>query len=389
MNDLRTSRVGRHLVLVAKRTWFGIFNLLSYVVPKRRGLYAFLPLHDRGKFAGSLRELAVSYSARNGEASLDLRWIAESDVAHRAAREAGLRSMRVKTLPFWTLLRAEVVLIDTSSERFRGRFDLVQVWHESGFKKVGIGDRKYAKSGVTKLSEPSNYRLLLATSDEDARRKRASFPGANVVVTGSPRNDVFFRNQDRAQARNRFGLEAFDLVCTYAPTWRDVPVRQPLSPDAWRALSDLMVRTNAVFVTKRHPYDDFVEVPDDLPNVVDLTEAVDEVQELLLATDVLVSDYSGIVVDFCLTKRPIVYYTYDMDEYLKDSRDMHYDLTEVLPGPFCTEEQHLLNRLDDLAWSRADEYVGAYEAFVSRFHRHHDGRSSQRAWDRIRSEFAS
>jgi len=92
----------------------------------------------------------------------------------------------------------------------------------------------------------------------------------------------------------------------------------------------------------------------------------------------LISDYSGIVSDFVLTERPILFYVYDYDDYVKNCRTFTYDLKKLLPGPFIYNEDVLLQYICDIKWFDDKLYKNRYLKFKELFQKYDDDKSSFR-----------
>ena len=139
------------------------------------------------------------------------------------------------------------------------------------------------------------------------------------------------------------------------------------------------VGDSCVLLVKQHPMvrekpavpagcEDFAfEVSDALP-----------IDELLVATDVLVTDYSSVVFEFSLFNRPMVFYAPDLDEYV-DDRDFYYDYDEMTPGPVFRRSSDLVEYLASLG---PEPDAGAVAEFRERFMSACDGHATDRilAW---------
>src|SRR5699024_3966255 len=111
---------------------------------------------------------------------------------------------------------------------------------------------------------------------------------------------------------------------TYAPTFRDFETAPPCSPGFWKKLNEYLVANNEFFVVTKHPLDLYLKIPGHYSNIDDWSEKIDDVQNLLLITDLLISDYSSIVTDFVLTGRPILTYAYDFEVFKQKCRSIYY-----------------------------------------------------------------
>ena len=82
------------------------------------------------------------------------------------------------------------------------------------------------------------------------------------------------------------------------------------------------------------------KIPDDCKSfALDVTDRL-SIEELLTAADVCITDYSSLVFEYSLFERPILFFTYDMQEYL-DERGFYYPIREMMPGPVCSTTQEL------------------------------------------------
>jgi len=129
-----------------------------------------------------------------------------------------------------------------------------------------------------------------------------------------------------------------------------------------------------------------LEIAEHLSNIVDVSNKVDDIQEILLETDVLITDYSSVFFDFMVTKKPIVFYAYDLENYLENCRDMYFDYEEVAPGPIARDADALIELLKTQeTWSEDSSYRNKYDALNERFNKFNDGKACERLLDFIAS----
>ncbi len=353
----------------------------SYIVPKK-DCVVFLPGQAKNKFAGNLKALFLYVNAH--PSGSNVLWLTGSATTANALRARKLPVKKFALFPLWELLRAKTIIIDTTQFSLAiGRFSIVQLWHGTGFKTIGTTSFRGPLQAMLGTRHYAKYQLIASTSPDDMERKQKSFGSSSVVITGSPRNDIFFSPDfDRDLFKKEHGLSSFDSVFLYAPTFRDSGSFEPFSADGWNRVSELMARKNSVFVVKKHPGDRKLKIPENCANILDLTASVNDVQELLAATDVLITDYSGIVSDYVLSGKPVVFYTFDYDSY-NQYRPMYYDFRNTVPGPFADDEEQLMQLLSDQTWFSDNAYQQKYRAFVDRYHTYQDGQSCQRIATRL------
>ena len=280
------------------------------------------------------------------------------------------------------LLRSKVIVTTHGPILTTRKNIVIELWHGTGFKNIGFTDSINSLDPLSLKIRKYNYSnidLLVSSSKEDKKRKRDSFLCENVRITGSPRNDVFFNSSLlKVDYIKKLDLGKFDKINLYAPTFRDSNFKTPFDENFFEKLNELMSSKNEVFLVKKHPADQDLKIPKKYSNIIDVTTQVEDVQDLLVVTDVLITDYSGIVTDFVLTNRPVIFFMYDYETYTKKSRNFYYDLQEIFPPSIIKSNTQLLNYLEDLSWSKKKNYIKKYEEFKNRFHYYKDGNSTQR-----------
>jgi CDP-glycerol glycerophosphotransferase len=172
----------------------------------------------------------------------------------------------------------------------------------------------------------------------------------------------------------------------YAPTWRDnqyyasgryrFDFRLDLE-QAWRRLGE-----DHVILLRGHHH-----MADDVPAgtrpgfVINVTDYPD-ISELFLATDAVITDYSSVMFDFAPTGRPILFFTYDLEEYRDELRGFYFDLEAEAPGPLLATSAEVIEAIANLD-AVAVQYRAAYHRFAARFCPLDDGKAAARACDRI------
>ena len=98
-------------------------------------------------------------------------------------------------------------------------------------------------------------------------------------------------------------------------------------------LNDFCEKNHCDFLVKKHFYHrNEVEDLQQYPRIKDITGESWDTQELLMNTDILITDYSSIYIDYLLLDRPMMFYHYDYEEYLQTDREMYFDYQDVTPG---------------------------------------------------------
>jgi CDP-glycerol glycerophosphotransferase len=271
----------------------------------------------------------------------------------------------------------------------------VQTWHGTPLKKIGFDiTQPQFISGVgyfeVLAADVAKWDLLLSPNPFSTPIMRRAFRyEGDVLESGYPRNDVLRSGDaDRiaADVRQRLGLPEGKRVVLYAPTWRDNQYyasgryRFDLRLDlerAWRQLGD-----DCVFLIRGHHH-----MAEDVPAgtrpdfAVNVT-AYPDISELFLVSDVLVTDYSSVMFDFAPTGRPIVFFTYDLEQYRDNLRGFYFDFEAEAPGPLLATSEEVVSAIGDID-SVASAHRAAYAAFTAKFCPLDDGKAAARACDRI------
>jgi CDP-glycerol glycerophosphotransferase (TagB/SpsB family) len=263
---------------------------------------------------------------------------------------------------------------------------LGQVWHAVGaFKRVGHSRAGLPGGPVPGSRIHRNYTWATASS-EAVRPDVAEAFGIDldrVHALGVPRTDVLFDPvrvaAARAAVQTRLGIQPDRRIVLFAPTFRGPGARTAhYDPDLvdWPGLVRALGPEFAL-VTKMHPFvRPLTQMRPDLSGVIDVTHER-EMTELLMAADVLVTDYSSAIFEFALLRRPIVFLVPDLAEYAA-SRDFYRPFERYLIGSAVSDQAHLA---DAIRSARIDDAV--LDPFLEEFASACDGHSAQRIVRRL------
>lgn len=268
---------------------------------------------------------------------------------------------------------------------------VLQTWHGSMLKRIGFDIEKIrgkSRDYHEKLAhEVAQWDYLVSPSPWATPILRQAFRfDGEILETGYPRNDIFFApNRDAIAERTRtaLGLPPDKKVIMYAPTWRDNKFysrgkyKLDLQLDLKRAYEEL--GDDYVLLVRRHPW-----VVDRVPRagrdfVYDVS-TYPEIMDLFLITDVLITDYSSLMFDFANTGRPILFFTYDIDEYRDSLRGFYFDFAATAPGPLLRTSDDVIEAVGDID-AVAAAHADRYRAFVAQFCPLDDGKAAARVVD--------
>lgn len=250
---------------------------------------------------------------------------------------------------------------------------VLQTWHGSMYKKIGL-DRpnRTADDYANAQAQIAAWDLLVSQNPESTARLRTAYEWAEPLEAGYPRNDRIASGRvDRDRARSRLGIDLEQKVVLYAPTFRDAG----LDPSAVVPATQLAERLGSGYVVLARSHGRAEGSADTHPRVVDVTRHPD-LAELMVASDMLVTDYSSMMFDYALTGRPMVFLAPDLEAY-EASRGVCFDLRVEAPGP-------VVSTLDEAAAAIRDEDVLAVSTMQVELWRHRwtpwdDGHAAERA----------
>ena len=268
---------------------------------------------------------------------------------------------------------------------------IIQTWHASGaFKKVGYSvlDKSFgADEALTRrVRIHSNYDVCLVASQAAAPHYSEAFrqPLERFVSRyGIPRTDVFFGEErlarTRDEIRRRYGLTDGRTVILYAPTFRGDSVTDAHATDDLdlEQLQAVLGEDHVVLV-RLHP---FVRSRTTIgPTLrgfaIDVSDHPD-INELMLVSDILVTDYSSAIYEFALLGRPIVFFAPDHEAYERE-RGFYFDYRTGVPGPIFETTPPLADHLHE---GRFD--LEPVTAFAAASFDIADGHATERFVDRV------
>lgn len=292
----------------------------------------------------------------------------------------------------------------------------VQCWHGTPLKRLGYDIMK-SDNAMNSLEEikdkyrrdAARFSYLLspcafATEKFTTAWNLKEWGKADAVIeTGYPRND-FLVNHTSADAdliRKKLGLENEERkVILYAPTWRDnqhdsgvgYTYRTEVDFDY---LMDELAEDYIILFRAHYLVASSFDFSRYEGFVFDVS-GVDDINELYVISDMLVTDYSSVFFDYAILRRPIYFFMYDLEEYRDELRGFYLELDE-LPGPIATKEVHLLEKIrlleknsgknveknKNLEQGEINNQFCKYYRFNEKFNCFNDGKATYRVLNKI------
>lgn len=275
----------------------------------------------------------------------------------------------------------------------------VQTWHGTPLKRIGLDVVDDTESALTSTPEIDlryrgegnkvTYFLSSSTFTDAAFATAFALPTSGsrhpLALTGNPRNDVLvnYFESDEATIRQRLNLPEGKRILLYAPTWRDDQHTSGTgyvyrSPIDFHRLHDALGDDWIVLFRAHYLVSSVIDF-EAFGDFVRDVSGVQEINDLYIVADMLVTDYSSSFFDYCLLERPMVFFMFDREHYERELRGFYLD-PENVPGPIAQTQEELtdwIQRFDvvDQHWSTARKALNAT------LNPHDDGHAAERAVD--------
>lgn len=249
----------------------------------------------------------------------------------------------------------------------------IQTYHGGwGAKPIELDYNFTDRARVVARRENSITDLMLSTCpDRTLEIRRAQMYEGEILEAGSPRDDIFFDSQRIAIARNKvfahYKLPANAKVVLYAPTFRD---RDTQHLDIYRLnwekiLNAFKQRFGGDFYVLLRLHSHIARLSSGVSDIINDPHAVNatlysDMQELLAASDYLITDYSSSPFDYIYTGRPCFLYCPDYEDYISfDRTELKFDI-KCLPFPYTESEQELCDIVSNFDLDAYQKSLSAY-----------------------------
>ncbi len=271
--------------------------------------------------------------------------------------------------------------------KIRKGAELIQLWHAVGaFKKFG-----FSRVGLPGGPHPSsinhkNYSKAIVSSKNVSKHYAEGFGISEdkIIATGIPRTDIFFDKTYMDDTKKRLYKQYPYLkekkVILFAPTFRGPGQQSAYYPLDYLTIDKIYnaLHEEYIMLFKMHPFvKDKWNIPEQYSHFFHDFSAYREINDLLLITDLLITDYSSVCFEFALLNKPMIFYAPDMEEYTSE-RDFYYDYQSFIPGPLVRSEDELIEHILQEKFS-----MDKINQFRKYFFDHDDGKSSKRVVDML------
>jgi len=270
----------------------------------------------------------------------------------------------------------------------RKGMEIIQLWHSAGaFKKFGLStvgasfgpSEKYLKH----VNIHGNYSKVYVSSNEIIPFFAEAFnmEKSNIYPLGIPRMDYFFDKEVTKKLRSDFETSHPGLIgkklLLYAPTFRGRSHYQAEFelPFDIRYMEEHLSDEYALLI-HLHPYMQSNIAINKNSFVFHIKETY-TIQDLLMLSDILITDYSSVFFEFSLLERPMIFFPYDLEEY-KQERNFYYSYEDLIPGPLAMDTVTLVRLIQKEHFN-----IELIKCFRDRFIENQDGHATERIVNHI------
>lgn len=348
-----------------------------------------------GKNYSDSPKYIYEYLAKNYGQNYTLIWVIDKEGTKIPYKHKEIK--RYGILYSYYMARANYFVLNTRQPNWyikRKDTTFLETWHGTPLKKLVFDQEEV--TAASPLYKEQFYRqdkkwdYLVAANQFSSETFRRCFMYPNEMLEyGYPRNDIMHMpNKDKIaeDLRRKLGIPEGKKTILYAPTWRDDEFygsgqyKFTLKLDLPKMKAAL--GNEYVILLRTHYY---IADSIDVTGVEDFAmnfSKYDDISELYLISDICITDYSSVFFDYANLRRPLLFFTYDLDKYRDVLRGFYIDMLTEVPGPllFTTEEViDAIKNIEDVK----KKYAERYDTFYERFCSWEDGHASENCVKRV------
>lgn len=246
--------------------------------------------------------------------------------------------------------------LDATIRKRKGQL-FIQTWHGIPLKHIGrdaeIPDDngKFSRSKSNWERDAMRWTKFISPGKAYDHLFLSAFPISknSIIHMPYPRNRYLLtpqaENTERIlEMQHMLHLPENKKVILYAPTYREGCFKTSIPFDIYKLYQ--FFGEQIVLLVKMHPHIKQVILPDEIPQdfCIDVSW-YDDINDIFLVTDILITDYSSVFFDFSFLQRPMIFYPYDIEYYMKNQRSFYFDYEQIVPGPICYTSEVLLKQI--------------------------------------------
>lgn len=360
-------KVYRHLFLSKK-----IYKIYNFIAPLNRiNTNKIVFVNYYGSGFGDNPKAIAEYIIKNN-LHYELVWLLDKNKDDGSDLPKEIRIVKYCSLRSLYELSSAKIWIDNCRKQYfpkkkKGQI-YIQTWHGSLALKKIEADAPFLPQQYVKMAknDSKNIDVILNSYDFMTNIFKNSFwYSGEVLNIGTPRADAFFNDekifQNKKKVFNFYKLEDDVNILMYAPTFRQSHNLDIYKLD-YPQLENILVNKFGGkwrIIVRLHP--NILHLADELqlPNTVLNVTNYKDMQELLCASDVVITDYSSLMFDFYIMNRPVFLFCTDLEEYTSKDRELYFDIRE-LPFDLAEDNETLCKKINSFNY---DNYLKDIQNF--------------------------
>ena len=268
----------------------------------------------------------------------------------------------------------------------------LQTWHGTPLKKIGLDI--IVDSSILMQQYLDNIRLevknwtyILSPNIEVNEKLKSAFNvlDEQILEVNYPRNDIF-KNADskKLEIMEKLNIQTNKKIILYTPTFRTNDEVFNLQLD--KALLKKSLKNDYIFLFRKHSnIKRTVDGLEDLSFFYDVS-SFDDIQELYLVADILITDYSSVFFDYALLERLMIFYPYDLEIYQNKLRGFYYEYSDIVPGPIVKTTIEIIDTIKS-AEKQKQNFIANIKAFNKKFNKQTNNTGSEELFNLLELDY--
>lgn len=374
-----------------KKLGYRLFALIYYICcifPRRKNQVFCIMTHDASQ-AGNVGVM-IQHLKRKDKYRFCYLKKEQRDRITKQGKIAGLLSFffcKPYQMARSSYILQDNVFLPMAYMKFPKSVQVVQLWHGTGtIKRFGQSVNEGELGELEKKADATITHLIVnGPASREIYREAFGVQEDQVYELGLPRTDILFNKNICRSLKNdfykRYPKLAGKRLVLYTPTFRDLQISDPKLgfnvEEVIRSLPEDMC-----LGLRLHPFvaNSFqgVKLPKEYEDrVYDLSMELD-INQLLIVSDLLITDYSSVIFEYCILRKPMLFYAYDYENFKETQRGFYLDYESFVPGEVVYTQDQLIKALQ-----KPNHDMSRVDAFVKEQYRYTDGKAAKRIVDLI------
>lgn len=345
---------------IIKQVVILVYNVLYYLIPLNKKTIVFESSVGRN-YTGNPKAIYEEMIKQGLDQLYNCIWICENMNQTIPGNCKKVKRLRFKY--FYYMISSKFWIMDSRQPTYLKKKEgniYIQTWHGTPLKKLALdmsfvnmgGHRDILEYRNTFKKNSSRWDYLISQNSYSTEIFRRAFAfSKEMLEIGYPRNDILFNKDENYLNKIKSGLDIPNgyKVILYAPTWRDNQYDKDgnykfIMPIDLQKVIDSLGDESILLLKPHYLIADKIDASSYEKNVR-ICGIQQDIQDLYLVSDILITDYSSVMFDYSILKRPIIFFMYDFEEYQNEMREFYFDILEEAPGRIVLNNDELINAI--------------------------------------------